>query len=54
MIELQPVFSVEIIVAGAKNGCMQALIWTSLERKKRRSTEGEGGGGEEGADGGYG
>ena len=31
-------------------GCMQALIWTSLERKKRRSTVGEGAG-EDGKDG---
>jgi osomolarity two-component system response regulator SSK1 len=31
-------------------GCMQALIWTSLERKKRRSTVGEGAG-EDGKEG---
>src|SRR5271155_4421627 len=33
-------------------GCMQALIWTSLERKKRRSTDGGGEkDGEEGKEG---
>jgi osomolarity two-component system, response regulator SSK1 len=32
-------------------GCMQALIWTSLERKKRQSTMEEGGGEKAGEEG---